>query len=170
MTTRHLVIATKLGPMTLVASGDAISGLYFARHIRRPSDDEFGPCVVASTDPLLERAAGQLIEYLGGTRRTFELPLTAAGTEFQQSVWALVGEIPFGETTSYGAIAAALGSPGRAYEVGQAVAANPLCILVPCHRVVGATGALTGYAGGLARKRALLELEKPTAIAAGGLF
>jgi methylated-DNA-[protein]-cysteine S-methyltransferase len=85
-------------------------------------------------------------------------------------VWAKVNEVPFGRTTTYGTIAAQLGDPRRAYQVGQAVGANPLCIFVPCHRVVGSAGALTGYAGGLERKQALLELEAPAAVAAGRLF
>jgi methylated-DNA-[protein]-cysteine S-methyltransferase len=170
MTTRHIIIDTTLGEITIVANGDAITGLYFAHHIRRPNAEALGPRVAATADELLREAGRQLIEYLDGTRRSFELPLAAAGNAFQQSVWTQVGEIPFGRTTTYGAIAAKLGDPRRAYEVGQAVGANPLCIVVACHRVVGSTGALTGYAGGLERKRALLDLEAPAAVAAGRLF
>ena len=150
MSTRHAVVGTTLGPITIVATGKAITGLYFARHIRRPGRETLGP---VSEDRLLMEAGRQLTEYLDGSRRTFDLPLTAAGDAFQKSVWAIVSEIPFGQTTTY-----------------AAVGANPLCIFVPCHRVVGATGALVGYAGGLTRKRTLLELEEPAAVSAGRLF
>jgi methylated-DNA-[protein]-cysteine S-methyltransferase len=170
MNTRHAIAETTLGPMTIVATGDAITGLYFAQHARRPRSETFGPRTALSQDQVLAQAAEQLTEYLEGTRRTFELELEAAGSAFQQSVWAIVNDIPFGETTTYGAIAAELGDRSLAQEVGHAVGMNPLCILAPCHRVVGATGALTGYAGGLARKRALLELEEPVSASAGRLF
>jgi len=167
MSTRHAVVGTTLGPITIVATGKAITGLYFARHIRRPGRETLGP---VSEDRLLMEAGRQLTEYLDGSRRTFDLPLTAAGDAFQKSVWAIVSEIPFGQTTTYAAVAAELGDRGLAQDVGRAVGANPLCIFVPCHRVVGATGALVGYAGGLTRKRTLLELEEPAAVSAGRLF
>jgi methylated-DNA-[protein]-cysteine S-methyltransferase len=170
MTTRHTIVDTTLGEITIVATGETITGLYFAHHVRRPSAEAFGPGIATQDDELLGEAAWQLIGYLNGTRRSFDLPLAATGSAFQQAVWTQVGEIPFGRTTTYGAIAAALGDPRRAYEVGQAVGANPLCIVVPCHRVLGSSGALTGYAGGLERKRALLELEAPAAQSAGRLF
>ena len=170
MSTRHAVVETTLGPITIVATGKAITGLYFARHIRRPDGETLGPRVHTSEDQLLMEAGRQLIEYLDRSRRTFDLPLAAAGDAFQKRVWAIVSEIPFGQTFTYGAIAALLGDRTLAQDVGQAVGANPLCIFVPCHRVVGATGALIGYAGGLNRKRALLELEEPAAVAAGRLF
>lgn len=170
MTTRHTIVDTTLGEITIVATGETITGLYFARHVRRPSAEVLGLGVATTEDELLGEAAWQLIEHLQGMRRSFELPLAATGDEFQQSVWAKVNEVPFGRTTTYGTIAAQLGDPRRAYQVGQAVGANPLCIFVPCHRVVGSAGALTGYAGGLERKRALLELEAPAAVAAGRLF
>jgi methylated-DNA-[protein]-cysteine S-methyltransferase len=98
------------------------------------------------------------------------MPLAAAGDTFQRLVWDEVAAIPRGQTTTYGRIAEQLGDRGLAYRVGQAVGANPLCIFVPCHRVVGANGALTGYAGGLQRKQALLELEEPAEVSAGRLF
>jgi methylated-DNA-[protein]-cysteine S-methyltransferase len=170
MNTRHTVVDTTLGPITIVATGAAISGLYFARHFPRPSHEALGQRIPESQDQLLMNAGRQVIEYLEGSRRSFDLPLETNGDAFQESVWAAVSDIPFGRTTSYGAIAADLGDRSRAQEVGQAIAANPLCILVPCHRVVGATGALTGYAGGLTRKRALLELEAPSALSAGRLL
>ncbi|MEU9337233.1 methylated-DNA--[protein]-cysteine S-methyltransferase [Streptomyces sp. NPDC048290] len=170
-TTKHTVVATPLGPVTVVASGDAITGLYFAHHIRRPAQETFGVEVPPDeTDGPLAEAVAQLTDYLAGRRRGFDLPLDAAGNAFQHRVWAKVAAIPFGETTTYGTLAERLGDRSLAYQVGQAVGANPLCVFVPCHRVVGANGSLTGYAGGLRRKRALLELEEPVQAAAGRLF
>ena len=109
--------------------------------------------------PLLRAARTQLLEYLAGARRAFDLPLDPAGTDFQRSVWEALGAIPYGETRTYGEIAAAVGRPKAVRAVGQANHVNPLPIFIPCHRVVGKNGALTGYAGGLDLKRALLALE-----------
>jgi methylated-DNA-[protein]-cysteine S-methyltransferase len=159
MSTRHAVLTTTLGPITVVASGEAVTGLYFEKHARRPRAESLGPRVPMSEDRVLAEAGQQLLEYLDGTRRTFDLPLEAAGDNFQKSVWAIIEQIPFGRTSTYGKIAEELGDRSLAQEVGQAVATNPLCVFVPCHRVVGSTGALTGYAGGLGRKRVLLDLE-----------
>ncbi len=170
MNTRHAHIDTTLGQLTLVASGGAITGLYFRHHIRRPASQTFGPEIAISEDALLADAASQLHEYLAGERREFELPFDAVGDAFQHAVWNIVSEISFGETTTYGAIAEQLGDKALSYRVGQAVGTNPLCVFVPCHRVVGANGKLTGYAGGLKRKHALLKLEEPAAVAAGRLF
>lgn len=170
MNTRHVVIGTDLGPITLVAKDDAVTGLYFRHHVRRPSQETFGPEVVDPTDPLLDEAARQLRDYLAGRRREFDLPLAAEGDAFQHAVRDIVKSIRCGDTTTYGRIAEQLGDRSLAQQVGQAVGANPLCIFVPCHRVVGSNGSLTGYAGGLKRKRALLELEEPSQISAGRLF
>lgn len=170
MDVRHIVVGTDFGPITVVASGEAVTGLYFRSHIRRPAHDTFGPEVVASADPLLGEAARQLASYLAGERTGFDLPLAAEGDTFQHAVWDIVAGIPRGETTTYGHIAERIGDRALAYRVGQAVGANPLCIIVPCHRVVGASGSLTGYAGGLKRKRALLELEEPAEVSAARLF
>lgn len=117
------------------------------------------PRLMPHRTPLLERAEGQILEYLNGRRQEFDLPLAFAGTEFQRKVWQALREIPYGKTVSYGALAEHIGCPGGARAVGMANHANPLPILVPCHRVVGAGGQLTGYAGGLELKRALLALE-----------
>ena len=160
MNIRHVVVDTDFGPITVVAERGAITGVYFRSHIRRPAQDTFGPGVMASTDALLEEAVRQLSGYLAGERTEFDLPLAAEGDEFQHAVWDIVVRIPRGETTTYGDIAEQLGDWALAYRVGQAVGANPLCIIVPCHRVIGAGGALTGYAGGLKRKRALLDIEE----------
>lgn len=170
MTTRHLVVDTTLGPITIVAGDAAVTGLYFDGHIRRPARATFGAQVTPRDDALLADAAAQVIEYLRGARDGFDLPISAAGNDFQHAVWDRVARIPFGQRTTYGAIADDLGDRALAYRVGQAVGSNPLCLIVPCHRVVGATGALTGYAGGLARKQALLDLEEPAPVAAGRLF
>ena len=110
--------------------------------------------------PLSMEAAHQLAEYFAGTRKNFDLPLKPDGTPFQLSVWQALGQIPYGETRTYGQIAAAIGKPHAARAVGMACNKNPLWILIPCHRVIGSNQKLTGYAGGLDMKRALLELEK----------
>lgn len=107
----------------------------------------------------LQQLEMQIAEYFSGRRRGFDLPLAPTGSAFQLQVWALLRRIDYGETRSYGDLARTLGDPGAARAVGLANAQNPLAIVVPCHRVIGANGALTGYAGGLERKRALLELE-----------
>lgn len=107
----------------------------------------------------LADAEAQLAEYFAGRRRTFDLPVSAAGTDFQTRVWRALRDIPYGQTRGYGDVAAAIGRPGAARAVGMANHRNPVLILIPCHRVVGASGALTGYAAGLERKQYLLELE-----------
>jgi methylated-DNA-[protein]-cysteine S-methyltransferase len=170
MSTRHIVVETDFGPITLVATDEKIAGLYFRHHVRRPPQELFGPEVVESTDPLLNEAGQQLRDYLSGRRREFDLPLAAEGDEFQHAVWDIVKGIQRGDTTTYRGIAEQLGDSSLAQQVGQAVGANPLCIFVPCHRVIGSNGSLTGYAGGLKRKRALLELEAPAAVGARRLF
>lgn len=170
MSTRHVVIETYLGPITIVAKGEAIAGLYFRHHVRRPPQETFGPEISDPTDALLREASCQLGDYLAGRRRQFDLPLEAEGDSFQRAVWDIVKSIQCGGTVTYGRIADQVGGRGLAQKVGQAVGANPLCIFVPCHRVVGSNGALTGYAGGLRRKQALLELEEPLAGDAGRLF
>ena len=110
--------------------------------------------------PLLERAQGQILEYLDGRRQEFDLPLVFVGTEFQQKVWKALQTIPYGRTVSYGELAEKIGCPGGARAVGMANNRNPLPILIPCHRVIGAKGQLTGYAGGLELKEILLGLER----------
>ncbi|GAB2640847.1 methylated-DNA--[protein]-cysteine S-methyltransferase [Prescottella soli] len=171
MNIRHTVIDTAaLGPVTIMASDAAVTGVYFRHHIRRPAQELFGPPASFVDDTVLGEAVGQLLEYLLGQRRSFDLLLNPDGDDFQQQVWEQVKAIEFGETTTYGQIAQRLGDSSSAYLVGQAVGANPLCIFIPCHRVIGANGSLTGYAGSLKRKRALLELEEPAAVYAGRLF
>lgn len=156
---RHTIVTTSLGAITLVATSHALTGVYFPGHWYKPNAQAFGQRVAASGDAVLSGAARQLQEYLAGERVAFELPTATHGDAFQERVWAALREIPYGETVTYGEMAKTLGHGALAHDVGQAVGRNPLSIVVPCHRVVGKDGKLTGYAGGLERKRALLELE-----------
>ena len=167
---RHALIETTLGTLTVVSDGTAVTGVYFDPHVHRPDVATFGPEVVADQDAVLGLAARQLQEYLAGDRTEFELPLSTDGNEFQERVWDRLRAIPYGRTVTYGQIAAELGDVTMAQAVGNAVGRNPISIVVPCHRVVGATGKLTGYAGGLERKTALLELEEPPESWAQRLF
>jgi methylated-DNA-[protein]-cysteine S-methyltransferase len=126
--------------------------------------------VDVADDLLFSETRRQLDEYLGGSRTTIDLPTSTDGDAWQETVWALLGEIPYGRTTTYGDLAERLGDASLAQAVGQAVGRNPLCVIVPCHRVVGSDGSLTGYAGGVRRKRFLLELEEPAEVKSGKLF
>jgi methylated-DNA-[protein]-cysteine S-methyltransferase len=153
---RHTVLGTRLGELTVVRHGDRLTGLFFPHHWYKPDPAAFGPRSGDGFDDV----AGQLAEYLEGTRKTFDLPMEPRGTDLQLAVWKLIAEIPYGDTTSYGDIARRVGGGVSAQEVGAATGRNPLSILIPCHRVVASTGKLTGYAGGIGRKRALLELER----------
>ena len=170
MNKRHAIVHTELGNLTVVALDDAIAGVYFPGHWTMPPAGSIGGEVDLSEDALLGVAARQLREYLSGDRTSFELPTATAGDDFQERVWARLREIPFGETTTYGEIAERLGDRTQARAVGRAVGRNPLSIIVGCHRVVGKDGKLTGYAGGLERKRRLLGLEAPSPVEAGTLF
>lgn len=158
-TARHLLITSPLGTLILAGDGQALTGVWFEDHRYFPTDATLGERVEQGQDPLLDRAAEQLGAYLAGERADFDVPLDPAGTPKQKLVWQILRSIPAGEVISYGAIAAQLGKPKAAQSVGQAVGHNPLSIIVPCHRVVGSDGAMTGYAGGLERKRFLLDLE-----------
>jgi methylated-DNA-[protein]-cysteine S-methyltransferase len=168
--TRHTKVATELGDLTLVAQDDRLTGVYFPGHWPRPPAAAYGRFVPVDDDPLLSRTRVELEDYLAGRRTAFDVPTRAVGEELQLRVWALLAEVPYGTTTTYGAIAERLGDPSLARDVGQAVGRNPLSIVVPCHRVVGSGGRLTGYAGGLARKSRLLEIEEPADLAAARLF
>ena len=170
MSTRHTRIDTALGELTLVADGDTLVGVYFPHHWYPPSPEAIGPPVGTDADPLLAKASEQLDEYLSGRRTTFDVAIATTGDAFQESVWRLLREIPYGATTTYGELADHLGDPTLARMVGQAVGHNPLSIVIACHRVVGKNGSLTGYAGGIDRKRRLLELEQPHPAEVGRLF
>ena len=153
--TWHTTTASPLGELTLVRDTGGIRGLYFAHHWYLPNRATFG----SRADDGFDETTTQLGEYLSGSRREFTLPLSPYGDDFQRRVWAQVQLIPYGETVTYGDLAARVGGDATAQQIGAAVGRNPLCVLIPCHRVVGRGGKLTGYAGGIARKRHLLEME-----------
>ena len=157
--TRHTVVDSPIGPLTVVRDEDGITGVYFRHHWTRPDPATFGPRVTAAGDGGFDAVISQLGEYLAGERREFDLPLTPHGDPAAQRVWKLLAEIPYGQTTTYGTLAREIGGTINARAVGGFVGRNPLSIFIPCHRVVGAAGQLTGYAGGLKRKQHLLELE-----------
>jgi len=152
----HTVLSTRLGELTIRREAGALTGLYFPRHWPAPDRAGFGP----RTDDGFGEVARQLDEYLAGERTAFDLPVLARGSLFDRRVWDLAARVPYGRTTTYGDIARRLGGGVTAQEVGAAVGRNPLCILIPCHRVIGSGGRLTGYAGGLRRKRELLAIER----------
>ena len=159
-----LVFGSPLGTLSIVSEdGETIAGIWFPEQANAP--DARGFRSGAGVGVLLE-AQRQLREYFGGERRAFDLPLSPRGTDFQQRVWRALREIPFGETWSYADLARRAGRPGSARAAGAANGKNPLSIVVPCHRVIGADGSLTGYAGGLAAKRWLLEHEAGGSIVA----
>ena len=148
---------TQLGGVVLAATDKGLAGLWF--DAQKHSPDMTG-WQTDDAHPILRAAAAQLLDFLAGRRATFDVPLDLShGTDFQRAVWQALREIPAGATTSYGALSARVGRPTAVRAVGAAVGRNPVSVIVPCHRVVGATGALTGYAGGLERKTALLQLE-----------
>jgi methylated-DNA-[protein]-cysteine S-methyltransferase len=157
---RHVIVDSPIGPLTLVRDKDGLTGLYYPGHWTRPDRDSFGPRVESRNDHGFDEAIAQLAEYFAGERHDFDLPLNPRGSDQAQQVWRLLAEIPYGQTTTYGELAGRVGGDITARDIGGFVGDNPLSILIPCHRVVGAGGKLTGYAGGLDRKRYLLELEK----------
>lgn len=155
----HLIIDSPIDPLTLVSDGTHLVGVYMQDH-RHTTAQSWGMRVDDAGAPaVLTRAATQLNRYFEDATTTFELPLAPAGTPFQQRVWQELTRIPLGSTISYAELAARTGSPGAARAVGLANGRNPLSIVVPCHRVIGAGGAMTGYGGGLARKEYLLRHE-----------
>lgn len=160
--TLHRTISSPAGNLTLLSrDGHRLSGLYTVGH-------KLPPDLGSTDDTILEEAVAQLDQYFAGTRQEFSLDLDLRGSAFELRVWAALKEIPYGETTTYGALAVGLGheiSASRA--VGVANARNPVSVIVPCHRVIGADGSLTGYAGGLAMKRQLLEHEASHATGGG---
>jgi methylated-DNA-[protein]-cysteine S-methyltransferase len=170
MHTRHTVIDSPLGELTLVADGDALTGVYFRHHWHPPTADTLGRYVQPDVDDVFRCGADQLSEYFAGERTAFDVPIALIGEPGQRRVWDLLRDIRYGQTTTYGELATTLADGSTAYDVGQVVGRNPLSIIVPCHRVVGKNGAITGYAGGLTRKRFLLDLEAPVPAAVGRLF
>lgn len=170
MTTCHTRIDTQIGELTLVTDGSALTGLYFPQHWYLPPAAELGPEVDATSQQVFAQAGRQLEEFFAGARQTFDLPIATHGNAFAEQVWALLNLIPYGQTTTYASLAEELGSRTLAQQVGQAVGHNPISIIIPCHRVVGADGKLTGYAGGLQRKHFLLQLQEPVGADTGRLF
>jgi methylated-DNA-[protein]-cysteine S-methyltransferase len=171
---RHLrrAVASPLGTLTLVADSDALVELILpvgataaagllgveggvSRGARDDHEADWGAAAAA----ILAAAAAQLGEYFDGRRRRFDVPLRLEGTPFQRSVWTALPDIPYGGTVSYAELAERIGRPGAARATGRAVGQNPIAVIVPCHRVIGSDGGLTGYAGGLPAKRSLLRLE-----------
>jgi methylated-DNA-[protein]-cysteine S-methyltransferase len=168
--TRHVVIDSQIGPLTLVRDDDGLTGLYYPGHWTRPDQATFGPRVEPSDDHGFDEAIAQLREYFAGERQEFDLPLNPLGSERARRLWQLLAEIPYGHTTTYGALARRIGGGISPRAIGGFVGHNPLSIFIPCHRVVGSTGELTGYAGGLNRKQRLLELEKAVPVAPQALW
>nr|NLI50389.1 methylated-DNA--[protein]-cysteine S-methyltransferase [Propionibacterium sp.] len=155
---KHRVVDSPLGPLTLVVDDDgALVGLYLTG--QRHGPEETGAPLGDRDDTVAQEAVDQLAEYFAGTRTRFDLRLNPAGTDFQRRVWAALTEIPYGATETYGHLAERIGSPRGSRAVGAATGRNPIGIVVPCHRLVGSAGGLVGYAGGLDRKRRLLDLE-----------
>lgn len=152
---------TPVGALTLIASDRGLRAILWEKEtperagIRTPVKRE-------THHPILQRTAAQLDEYFAGTRTAFDIPLDLEGTGFQLAAWHALADIPYGATTTYGRQARALGSPTAARAVGAANGANPVCIVLPCHRVIGANGSLTGFGGGLAIKQWLLDHEART--------
>ena len=154
--TAQALIDTPLGPVRLARTARGLAGLWFEGQKHHPGEL---PAPHDGDDPLLREAAAQLQRYFAGTLTRFDLPLDLQGTPFQRSVWQALLRIPSGRTCSYGELARSIDAPAAVRAVGAAIGRNPASLVVPCHRVLGTDGALTGYAGGVDRKRALLALE-----------
>lgn len=152
MAAYQAVLETPIGAVALRASDTHLTAIHFLGDAEPHTNS-------ADRPPVLEQAIGQLAAYFAGERQAFDLPLAPAGTDFEHRVWDYLQSIPFGETRSYGAVAEALGDANLVRAVGRANARNPIAIVIPCHRVIGHDGALTGYAGGLWRKEWLLGHE-----------
>jgi methylated-DNA-[protein]-cysteine S-methyltransferase len=154
----HCTVDTPIGRLTLVASDDGLAEIHFPNETGRRPDDAVDP-----DHPVLVETARQLEEYFAGDRTEFDLPLRPTGTPFQLDAWRALTKIPYGQTVSYGEQATRVGLPGRARAIGAANGQNPLPIVVPCHRVIGADGSLVGFGGGLEVKAWLLDHERRVA-------
>ncbi|MFE7379411.1 methylated-DNA--[protein]-cysteine S-methyltransferase [Streptomyces zhihengii] len=152
---RHTVVDSPYGPLTLVATEGVLSGLYMSGQRHRPAEETFGE---RDASPFTE-AARQLDAYFARELTDFDLPMRFDGTPFQLRVWEQLRRIPYGRTRTYGELAEALGNPNASRAVGLANGRNPIGIIVPCHRVIGSSGSLVGYGGGLGRKQRLLAFE-----------
>jgi methylated-DNA-[protein]-cysteine S-methyltransferase len=158
MSYEYKYMPSPVGQLTLVARDGKLTAILWEKE--RPNRVRLGVLQEANNSPVLEETERQLKEYFAGTRNRFELELDFAGTDFQKKVWQALLTIPFGETRSYSQIAAQIGSPKAVRAVGAANGRNPISIVAPCHRVIGASGGLTGFAGGLEAKQYLLQLEE----------
>jgi methylated-DNA-[protein]-cysteine S-methyltransferase len=158
MSYEYKYMPSPVGQLTLVARDGKLTAILWEKE--RPNRVRLGALQEANNSPVLEETERQLKEYFAGTRNRFELELDFAGTDFQKKVWQALLTIPFGETRSYSQIAAQIGSPKAVRAVGAANGRNPISIVAPCHRVIGASGGLTGFAGGLEAKQYLLQLEE----------
>lgn len=153
--TRFTVLDSPLGPLTVVGGDDGLTGLYLSEQRHLPDADSFG----CRDDTLLPAVREQLEAYWAGQITEFDVPLATAGTAFQVAVWQALRAIPYGSVCTYGDLAERIGRPTAVRAVGAANGRNPICIVIPCHRVIGADGSMTGYAGGLDRKMFLLQHE-----------
>jgi len=156
----HTVVNSPVGPLTLVAADGALAGLYMDEQRHRPEPETLGEPDTGRARDLFAEVSSQLEQYFDGDRTEFDLTLALDGTAFQRRVWAALQDIPYGQTLSYGQLADQIGQPSAARAVGLANGKNPIGIIVPCHRVVGADGSLTGYGGGIERKHYLLAHER----------
>lgn len=156
----HSIAESPIGPITLVCQDGKLTGLYMEVSGHPPQEGTLGERVDPADDDVLVKAASQLEAYFNGELTGFDLPIELDGTGFQRTVWASLQDIPYGDTISYSELARRIGQPSASRAVGLANGRNPISIVVPCHRVVGSNGSLTGYGGGLDRKRFLLSLEQ----------
>lgn len=163
---RYRVIDSPVGPLTLAGLGSSLMHLRMVNQSHEPDRTGWEPAESNAFDDVV----AQLDEYFAGSLTAFDVEVDLRGTDFQRRVWAALQSIPYGETRSYGEIAAQIGSPGASRAVGLANGRNPVSIIVPCHRVIGSSGGMTGYGGGLDRKRTLLALEKTNSPAPATLF
>ena len=152
------IIPSPLGPLTLVADQNHLVAILWENE--KMGRVKLPPMKADPRHPILIRTENQLIEFFSGTRKTFEIPIRLQGTLFQNKVWSSLSEIPFGETRTYSQMAEQINAPQSTRAVGGAIGKNPLSIILPCHRVIGKSGKLTGFAGGMKNKTLLLELEK----------
>jgi len=156
MARTHTIIDSPVGPLTLVATAGTLSGIYMHQQRHRPADDTFGE----PDDTVFTQTVEQLCEYFAGRRAEFSVPIAPTGTPFQRRVWTALREVPYGHTVSYRQLADQIGQPTAARAVGMANGRNPISIIIPCHRVIGSNGQLTGYGGGPQRKHQLLDFEQ----------
>lgn len=150
-------VSSPVGRLELIATEKGLAAVLWEND--KPERVPLPPAEENTAHPILTKAAEQLAGYFAGKRKTFQIPGNVSGTAFQKEVWAALAEIPFGETRTYGQIAEKIGRPTASRAVGAAIGRNPLSIIVPCHRVIGGNGSLTGFAGGLERKKQLLAME-----------